>query len=490
MEAIYKEAGAAAQRKCLSRQQGKWKFRAAVLSDLKCNYTSCYYSNWEGFVRIKINIILFEMFNRRYPNTHLTFIGLFTALKMFHFKIRVCASLLCVADGRVGVITQYLHISTREPGPHSLGHISCQQVCFHVGVVLMLVTEEQSSRMDTRVWNIASCQGEKPLPQRGHRGTRFWPGSSSSRPHITSWSYTCPVESKKRYFPVNKHRVYWKHLFCAVCAAVSNNTTAYVNILVGHRTYLHFISPVRKIYFQALTRLFSIALRWGKCHLNILLVGNVRYNHELARPASVWQVPSRVGGAERGSSLCPPRQKCIQTISSCKLMRDGVVRLDWLQLQDAGGGGDGDLNSGFCPVLKKLGQMPSRAPSLTDGWLPGMMGLCLRCQPEGTPTKSGWGVGADFDRSWTKKNVFKWSAETFHVMNMNAATTSLCRWRPESPTAHSPLWSQAVTMHGEPGFPDLLVTTASTENHMNAVASWGVSLSRWASADVWIPVSH
>lgn len=184
MEAICKEAGAA-QLKCLSHQQGKRKFRAAVLSDLKCNYTSCYYSNWEGFVRIEINIILFEMFNRRYPNTHLMFIGLFTALKMFLFKIRVC-----VADGRVGVITQYLHISTREPGPHSLGHISCQQVCFHVAVVLMLVTEEQSSRMDTRVWNIASCQGEKPLPQRGHRGTRVWPGSSSSRPHFPSHDHT------------------------------------------------------------------------------------------------------------------------------------------------------------------------------------------------------------------------------------------------------------------------------------------------------------
>lgn len=96
-----------------------------------------------------------------------------------------------------------------------------------------------------------------------------------------------------------------------------------------------------------------------------------------------------------------------------------------------GGDEDGDLNSGFCPVLKKLGQMPSRAPSVTDSWLPGMMGLCLRCQPAGTPTKSGWGVGADFDRSWTKKNVFKWSAETFHVMKMNTATTSLSRWRPE-----------------------------------------------------------
>lgn len=39
---------------------------------------------------------------------------------------------------------------------------------------------------------------------------------------------------------------------------------------------------------------------------------------------------------------------------------------------------------------------------LTDGRLAGTLGLCLHCQPAGTPTKSGWGVGADFDRSWTK----------------------------------------------------------------------------------------
>lgn len=102
-------------------------------------------------MRIEINRILFEMCNRRYPNTYLMFIGLFTPLETFLFKIRVCASLLCVADGRVGVITQYLHVSRREPGPQSLGHVSCQQVCFHVGLVVMLVTEAQSSRMDTRV---------------------------------------------------------------------------------------------------------------------------------------------------------------------------------------------------------------------------------------------------------------------------------------------------------------------------------------------------
>lgn len=105
-----------------------------------------------------------------------------------------------------------------------------------------------------------------------------------------------------------------------------------------------------------------------------------------------------------------------------------------------GGGEDGDLNSGFCPVLKKLGQMPSRAPSLTDGWLPGMMGLCLRCQPAATPTKSGWGVGADFHRSWTKKKCLQVISRDFpHHEHERCNHVSVQMKTRDDPESHSPL---------------------------------------------------
>lgn len=102
--------------------------------------------------------------------------------------------------------------------------------------------------------------------------------------------------------------------------------------------------------------------------------------------------------------------------SQCRGVQAGVLRYDWLYVGCQGSLG---LQLWLLSSAEKAGT--DAVTGLTDGRLAGTLGLCLRCQPAGTPTKSGWGVGADFDRSWTKM----YSSDQQRALEMTVSTSHI-----------------------------------------------------------------